>query len=178
MKTVVLYWSKTGNTQKVARTIGEVLDEASFDVRLVRVEAAGDIDWFDYDLVCLGFPSYQWHPPKEVVDYLQGRFSVYRDKGLVKTGSPRCPGRHALIFCTYSGPHTGMDEAIPAGKYVGQFFAHLGFDVEECYVVGEFHGSEDKSTRGPLGDTRGRPDETDLSLVEQQVRGLIAFLKQ
>ncbi|MCX5908895.1 MAG: hypothetical protein NTY64_17400 [Deltaproteobacteria bacterium] len=31
-----------------------------------------------------------------------------------------------LIFCTYSGPQTGINEAIPAGKFAGQFFEHLG----------------------------------------------------
>ena len=76
--------------------------------------------------------------------------------------------KHALIFCTYSGPHTGIDEATPAGKYAGQFFEHLGITVlDEWYVVGEFHGSEERSTLGRLGDIRGRPNEQDLARVRE-----------
>ena len=177
MKAVVLYWSKTGNTRKVAQAIVECLNESGEDTGPVPIEDAAGLDWFDYDLVCLGFPSYQWHPPKEVVDYLQSRFASYRGEGRVKTGAPRVPGKRAFVFCTYSGPHTGIDEAVPAGKYAGQFFAHLGFIVDECYVVGEFHGSEERSTRGPMGDTRGRPNDADLARVKRQVVELIDKLR-
>jgi hypothetical protein len=66
------------------------------------------------------------------------------------------------------GPHTGIREAIPAGLYAGQFFEHLGFTVlDEWYVVGEYHGSEEASTQGRLGDIRGRPSDEDLSKVKQ-----------
>jgi hypothetical protein len=177
MKVVVLYWSKTGNTKKVAEAISHTLKDEKGDVDLVGIEDAMGLDWFDYDLVCLGFPSYQWHPPKPVVDYLQERSKPYRSEGRVKIGAPKIPGKHALIFCTYSGPHTGIDEAVPAGKYAGQFFAHLGFTVEECYVVGEFHGSVENSTQGPLGDTRGRPNEADLVQVKKQLLDLVSNLK-
>jgi hypothetical protein len=99
---------------------------------------------------------------------LAQKFAVYHDQGRVKTGSPQVPGKNALIFCTYSGPHTGINEATPAGKYAGQFFEHLGFTVlGEWYVVGEFHGSEEKSTQGRLGDIRGRPNAEDLRKVRQ-----------
>ncbi|MBN1936077.1 MAG: flavodoxin domain-containing protein [Anaerolineae bacterium] len=168
MKAVVLYWSKTGNTLKVAQAIVDGLTEVGSNVILLRVEDAAELDWFDYDLVCLGFPSYQWHPPKAVDDYLQSRFAFHRRDGRVKNGAPRLPGKYALVFCTYSGPHTGIDEATPAGKYAGQFFAHMGFAVDEWYVVGEFHGSEERSTQGPLGDIRGRPNEADLAQIKRQ----------
>jgi len=177
MKVVVLYWSKTGNTLKAVQEVVKGLAEAGVDSALLRVEDAEAVDWFDYDLVCLGFPSYQWHPPKAVVEYLQGRFAVCREDGKVRPGAPEVPGKHALICCTYSGPHTGIHEAIPAGKYAGQFFAHLGFTVEECYVVGEFHGSEVNSTQGRLGDIRGRPHRADLAEVRRQVKELISRLQ-
>ena len=78
------------------------------------------------------------------------------------------PGKNALIFCAYSEPHTGIREAIPAGLCAGQFLEHLGFTVvAEWYVVGEFHGKEENSTRGRLGDIRGRPNEEDLRKVKE-----------
>jgi multimeric flavodoxin WrbA len=168
MRAVIIYWSKTGNTEKVARAIKEGLEASGADVALMQTEEAKEIDYYDYDLVCVGFPSYRWHPPKPMDRFLGRKFATYHKQGRVKTGAPKVPGKNALIFCTYSGPHTGIDEAIPAGKYAGQFFEHLGFTVVgEWYVVGEFHGSEEKSTRGRLGDIRGRPNAEDLGKVRQ-----------
>ena len=83
-----------------------------------------------------------------------------------------------LIFCTYSGPHTGINEAIPAGKYAGQFFEHLGFTVlDEWYIVGEFHGNERASTMGRLGDIRGRPNQQDLAQVQRDVSELVQSIQ-
>jgi hypothetical protein len=174
VKTAVIYWSETGNTEKVAVTINDALEAAGAEVLLKRVEQAGDIDWYDYDLVCIGFPSYQWSPPKPVDRFLREKFRAYGKRGYVKTGAPKVPGKHVLIFCTYSGPHTGINEAIPAGKYAGQFFEHLGFTVlDEWYVVGEFHGSFERSTQGRLGDIRGRPNAEDLEKIKQDTRHLL-----
>jgi len=84
----------------------------------------------------------------------------------------------AVIFCTYSGPHTGVNEAIPVCKYLGQFFEHLGFEVAgEWCIVGEFHNREELSIKGKMGDIRGRPNEQDLSKVEKDVRQLIKSIR-
>jgi len=178
MKAAIVYWSKTGNTEKVALAITEGLEEAGVEVLLTRAEEADDVDFFDHDLVCLGFPTYQWHPPEPMVAFIKRKFSEYREGGRVKLGTPKVPGKNALIFCTYSGPHTGINEAIPAGKYVGQFFEHLGFTVlDEWYVLGEYHGSEERSTKGRMGDIRGRPNEEDLRKVKQDVSHLLKHLE-
>jgi hypothetical protein len=174
MRAAVVYWSRTGNTEKVAHTILQTLEARQVDVTYQSVEEAADLDWFGYDLLCLGFPSYGWSPPKPVDGWLKAKFAEYRAQGRVKTGAPQIPGQHVLIFCTYSGPHTGIDEAIPAAQYAGQFFAHLGLRVaDEWYIVGEFHGSVERSTRGRLGDIRGRPNEQDLCQVERDTLALL-----
>ena len=167
MNALIVYWSKTGNTEKVALTIQEGLEEIGLDVSLKRVEDAEDTDMDAYDLVCLGFPSYQWRIPQPMDMFLNRKFSAYRSQGRVKVGAPKVPGKKALVFCTYSGPHTGIREAIPAALLAGQFFEHLGFTVlAKWYVVGEFHGWEEGSTKGRLGDIRGRPNDEDLRKVK------------
>ena len=179
MDAIIVYWSKTGNTEKVALAIKEGLEEAGADVILRRVGDVGNVDFYDYDLVCIGFPSYQWSPPKPMDEFLNAKFRAYRNQGRVKTGAPKVTGKCALIFCTYSGPHTGIREAMPAGLYAGQFFEHLGFTVQdEWYVVGEFHGSEEFSTEGRLGDIRGRPNEEDLRKVKEDARRLVDAMKK
>lgn len=177
MKAAIIYWSKTGNTEKVALAINEALEAGGADVLLKRTKEATEIDFYAYDLICIGFPSYQWSPPKPVDEFLKKKFGQYRAQGRVKVAAPQVPGKNVLIFCTYSGPHTGINEAIPAGKYAGQFFEHLGFTVlDEWYVVGEFHGSEEASTLGRLGDIRGRPNSEDLRKVKQDVTNLLQRL--
>jgi len=67
MKTaLIIYWSKTGNTEKVANAIKHGLEEASIHVTIKKPEEAEVLDYFDYDLVCVGCPSYSWHPPEPI----------------------------------------------------------------------------------------------------------------
>jgi len=162
----IVYCSITGNTEKVANALKEGLEDAGLHVTIRKAENAGDIDFFEYDLVCVGSPSHQWRPPQPMTDFLMKKFNHYRDEGRIQPTAPKVSGRNALIFCTYSGPHTGLNEAIPVGKYLGQFFEHLGFTVvDEWYVVGEFHGSEVNSTKGRMGDIRGRPSRQDVEKI-------------
>jgi hypothetical protein len=177
MRAAVLYWSAGGNTEKVAHTIHSALDASGIGTSIERIEDAGHLDWFDYDLVCMGFPSYRWRPPQPVSDYLGRKFAEYRRQGKVLVGAPPIPGKHALIFCTYSGQHTGINEALPATHCAGQYFEHLGFTVWGNWcVVGQYHGSEEANTLGRLGDIRGRPNEQDLAQVRRDTALLIRRL--
>jgi hypothetical protein len=174
---LVLYWSKTGNTQKVAFAIKDGLESAGLHVILKKITEAENLDYFDYDLVCVGFPSYQWHLPKPVADFLRKKFDQYRKQEKIKKGSPTIAGKYALIFCTYSGPHTGLREATPAALYAGQFFEHLGFNVlGEWCVLCEFPGSLEFSTQGRMGDIRGKPTADELKKLESDVKELVRSL--
>ena len=174
MRAAIFYWSAGGNTEKVARAIKQELEASGMKTDLMRIEHAGGTDWYAYDLVCVGFPSYRWHPPQPVDKYLQARFAEYRKQGKVRIGAPKVPGKHALCFCTYSGQHTGIHEALPAVKYVGQFFEHLGFTVwDDWCIVGQYHGLEEANTLGRLGDVRGRPSERDLAQVRRDTAELV-----
>jgi flavodoxin len=174
MKTaLIVYWSKTGNTKKTATAIKEGLEQARLQVTLKEQHEAEDADWFSYDLVCVGVPSYSWHPPEPMDKYLKTKFAKYRTEGKIKPSAPKIPGKNALIFVTYSGPHTGMDEATPAGKYMAQFFEHLGFNViAEWYVLSEFHGNVENSTLGRMGDIRGKPTDAELRKIKEDATQL------
>lgn len=166
LNVILLYWSKSGNTRKVTDAIKEGLEQLDARITVKEMKKSLDVDYFDHDLVFLGFPSYQWLPPKPVREFLEARFSADKKAGRVKMGSPRVPGKHAVIYCTYSGPHTGKNEAIPAVKHAGQFLDHVGFNIAaEWYIPCEFIGREDLSTEGRLGDIRGLPTESDLEKI-------------
>jgi flavodoxin len=170
---LIIYWSKTGNTEKVANAIKQGLEAAEVQVTMKKQEEAENVYYYDYDLVCVGSPSYSWHPPEPMANFLKSKFAAYRKEGKIKPRAPKVPGKNALIFVTYSGPHTGIDEATPAGKYIRQFFEHLGFTVlAEWYVLSEFHGSLENSTQGRMGDIRGKPTEEDLLKIKEDTERL------
>lgn len=173
----IIYDSKTGNTEKVALAISDGLQKGGLEVLVEKVETAQHIDFFDYDLICIGSPSYMWHPLDSIKNFLTKKHENYRSKGLIKLGSPKVSGKHALPFCTYSGPHTGIAEAIPVCKIIGQFFDHLGFNiVGEWCILGELHASEEISTKGRMGDIRGRPNLKDLEKVRNDSEKLVSSL--
>jgi hypothetical protein len=178
MKAAVIYWSKTGNTEKAARAIRDGLEAGGAEVQLARVVEAEDIDYYDYALVCIGFPSYQWSPPQAVVKLLKQKLREHAREGRVQLNAAPAEDTSALVFCTYSGPHTGINEAIPAGKYAGQFFEHVGIRVlDEWYIVGEYHDNEEASTLGCMGDIRGRPSEEDLRHLRGRATSLVRRLR-
>ena len=128
-KALIIYHSCTGNTEMVAQAVRLGLEVAGIEVTVKKSQQAREDDWYMYDLVCVGSPSIQWHPAKPVEDLLKTKFEAYRKLGRIKPSAPKIPDKKALIFITYSGPHTGLDEATPTGKYIAQFFKHLGFQV-------------------------------------------------
>ena len=172
-RALMVYWSKTGNTEKVALAIKQGLEAAGVEVNVKKPSEAADVDYFDYDLVCVGSPSYEFLPVKPITDFLRSKLTSYRRQGRIKVGAPKVLGKNSLVFVTYSGPHTGIDEATTAGKYMAQFFEHLGFAVlGEWYVLSEFHGSLENSTQGRMGDIRGKPTREDLLKVKEDAERL------
>ena len=177
LRALIIYFSATGNTRKVADTIRDTLQEEKVPVTYLDVKDAANEELYDYDLVFLGSPSYQFLPAEPVLRFIKDKMKLHIERDEIKLGAPRVPGKTAVPFCTYSGPHTGINEATTAGKYMGQFFEHLGFEVAaEWYVVGEFHGREEFSTKGRLGDIRGRPNQQDLAKVKSDVLNLLSSL--
>lgn len=174
---LIVYFSSTGNTQKVACAIKEGLEKEGVTVDLKKPQEAAELDFFVYDLVCVGSPSIEWQPAKLMSDFLKAKLNLYRSQGKIKPCAPKVVGKNALVFCTYSGPHTGIDEATPAGKTMRQYFEHFGFNiVGEWYVVGEFHGREDMSIQGRLGDIRGKPTADELAKIKKDAQQIVKSL--
>ncbi len=178
LRVLIIYWTATGNTEKVATTIQQVLNIEGITPVTKKITDAADEELYNYDLIFLGAPSYSFQPPEPVIRFVKEKMRFHSEKGDIKVGAPLVPGKTAVIFCTYSGPHTGIKEATPVGDYLGQFFEHLGFNVAaKWYVVGEFHGNEQLSTKGRLGDIRGRPNQQDLAEVQKNVNALLSSIR-
>ncbi len=174
---LIIYWSKTGNTEKVANAIKQGLEEANVHVTIKKPEEAENLDYFDYDLICIGCPSHSWHAPEQMSNFLKKKHNFYRENGKIRLGAPKFQGKKAVVFVTYSGSHTGVAEATPVGKDLGQYFDHLGFNVvAEWYVLSEFHGSKENSTQGRLGDIRGKPYVEQLRVIKENAKALCNVL--
>jgi len=174
IKCIVLYSSLSGNTKKVAETIATTLKNETHHVELVKIGQETIIDLYQYDLVFLGSPSIMWQPTKATLDFAKKIMRQYQ----ITPSCPVRPGKYAVCFCTYGGPHTGISEAIPVTKWMQAFFGHLGFLVlAEWFTVGAFKNDEDNNTLGRLGDIRGRPNQTDLLEIEEKTKGILRILQ-
>lgn len=171
MKALVLHWSAGGNTQKVALRLAQTLEGEGVAVDVQRIDGELAVQYYDYQLVFIGAPVYQFLPPDAVMGFLKRQ-----NRDAVEPAAPERPGVLGVVFCTYGGPHTGTREAVPALRYMGQFLEHAGIRVvDEWAVVGEFHdqGRQRLNVEGRLGDISGRPNESDLRDVAERARGLL-----
>ena len=176
MKILHLYFSATGNTQKVAGQIEQTLQRLGHEVETVQVGKGSEPDILAYDLIFAGSGVYAWLPGKPMLDLISRLREKYARAGEIKPASPRRPGKKAVIYCTFGGGHTGANEAVPAVKYMGQLFDHLGYEIiGEWYLVGEFLGGnlEHLSTTGRLGNIQGRPNDQDLQEIAERVAGIL-----
>jgi len=57
-KALVCYYSRTGNTQKLAARMAEVLTEEGLETDLKKVEETAAADLLGYDCIVLGSPTY------------------------------------------------------------------------------------------------------------------------
>jgi flavodoxin len=175
-KAIVLFWSKNGNTEKVARRIHDTLKTAGMKVSISRINEDDKVEYLDYNLIFLGAPVYQNLSPQPVLSFL--RNNKIRDGVEIIASAPETPGVAAVPFCTYGGGHTGYNEADPMLKHIGQYFEHEGIRVvDHIAVLGNFpEASEEYNTTGRFGDIRDRPNEQDLKDVEWRVRGILRRL--
>ena len=177
MKVLNLYFSATGNTEKVAMKIGEAAKELGNEVDTLKVTSKDiEVDILNYNFVFVGSGVYAQLPGNPLIALFKELMQKYRKAGEVKPASPRRPSACAVVYCTYGGAHTGINEAIPAVKYMGQLFDHLGYTImAEWYIVGEYKTERLRgySVGGRLGDIRGRPNEEDLRDVAARVTGIL-----
>jgi hypothetical protein len=177
MKILNIYFSSTGNTEKVANQITATVEKLGYEVDTIKIRGDRDIDLLGYDFIFIGSGVYQWLPGKALQDFIAGRLSYYAKVQEIKFASPRRDHKRVVVYCTYGGAHTGVNEAVPAVKYMGQLFDHLGFEIiAEWYFIGEYPREGrfgDYSALGRLGNIEGRPNEADLKDVAERVTGVL-----
>lgn len=87
MKTLIICFSQTGNTRKIAECIRQGMMEETQDCRILDLGQAAQQDLAGYDLVGLGCPVFYYQEPINVRDFLKAL--------------PEMPGKNWFIFCTH-----------------------------------------------------------------------------
>jgi hypothetical protein len=176
-KSLTLYWSETGNTAKVGRTIHSTLTRAGLRDDLVRIDDSCCVEYLHYNLVFVGFPVYGNLPPPPVIRFLERE----KKRGVeILPCAPEQPGIGAVVFCTFAGGHTGVNEAVPALKFAGQFLEHEGIRViDEWAIPGSFpRAGRAYNVAGRCGVVLGRPNRQDLQGVAGNVKGLLVRMSR
>ena len=83
MKSCVLYFSRTGNTKRMAEAISEATEAPAFDMTSVAPSVVED-----FDLLIVGTPVEGFRPAKETMAFVKRL--------------PKTEGKKAILFCTYA----------------------------------------------------------------------------
>jgi len=177
MKSLILYDSIGGNTEKVAQRIYDTLKGTTNEVHFIKFTSKIDVDFLEYDLIFLGSPVINWLPTKRMMDYVKKKLQFYNNQGKIIPSSPLISGKYGICFCTYAGTHIGENEALPMTMWLRSFLEHLGYSVlDQWHIVGQFHNETDMNTQGRLGNILGRPNDKDLLDVENRTKGVVGAL--
>ncbi len=72
MKNIVIYFSQTGNTKKVAEAIQKGIRSSAGHCDLVRLQDAKVENLVDYGLIGIGGPVFAYKPPVNLSIFLAG----------------------------------------------------------------------------------------------------------
>jgi len=177
MKSLILYDSIGGNTEKVAQQIYDTLKETNSDIDFIKFASDVDVDFFEYDLIFLGSPVIVWLPTKRMMAFIKKKLQFYSDQGKIIPSSPLKSGKYGICFCTYAGTHIGKNEALPMTMWLRSFLEHLGYTVlDQWHIIGQFHKEADTNTQGRMGNILGRPNDKDLLDVGNRTKGVVSAL--
>jgi flavodoxin len=74
-KALVVFYSRFGNTEKIAKAVVAGLQSGGMDAHLAKVDAVNFDDIVEIDLLCVGTPVHAWNiskPAKEFLERLKG----------------------------------------------------------------------------------------------------------
>ena len=83
MKTCVLYFSRTGNTKRLAEAISDLAKAPIFDIASSEPSVVEN-----YDMLILGTPVEGFRPAKETMEIVERL--------------PKTEGKKAILFCTHA----------------------------------------------------------------------------
>lgn len=152
MKSLVIYYSQYGSTQKIAEAICRGIAEQSGKCDLKHIRDVSLEDWLQYDLVGIGCPIWSSCPTTNV---------IYHIKALPEGVA----GKHAFFFCTH-GTTPGRCIIRGVQPMLDKGLTVLGWKDWYCAACLPAHPKP--------WFTDGHPDEIDIQEAEAFGRAMAA----
>ena len=144
MKSIVLYYSQSGNTKKIARAIHAGMKATGAQADMASIRAVDPAQLSAYDLIGIGGPVINQREPANVADFIE-----YCLESL--------DGKHGFAFCTHGAlPANYLSRVVPAMSQRGLIM--VGWDDW-------FGGAVYPAIPKPYF-TDGHPDKIDLAEAE------------
>ena len=194
-KSLILYATMTGNTEKVAMRFKKAFEKKGWECDTFKIDKNTDVynppfDWEKYDFLCIGSPVIIGQPMEEILKLMfnssisghhgqptreeMARLAL-QQKSPPKPRKPRkgdkpagmiVPGpKKGVVFVTYGGIHLGPKEAEPALSTLEVEMEHLRFKCIGKFACPGKHGNH-ATPDWWHGDIRHRPSERDLLKAE------------
>ncbi len=150
MKILVIYFSQTDNTRKIAEKIFTGITETTRHGDFKPLEKVSPASLADYDLIGIGAPVFYYKEPYNVTDFLESL--------------PDLNGQHWFVFCTH-------------GNVIGNFFPSVSACLQKkrATVIGYHNCYADITV--PFypkpSYTSGHPDQLDLDRALQFGRDMV-----
>jgi flavodoxin/Fe-S-cluster-containing hydrogenase component 2 len=149
LKCAIIYYSQTGNTEKIAKQIQAGIIQEAGNCDLIKLKEADPKHLYQYDLIGIGSPVYR-REPLNVAAFI---------KSLGFVG-----GKHAFVFCTHGTiPTLYMHSIVPKMKRRGLVVIGRGDWYGDCFLP--WHPE-------PY-PTAGHPDEIDLKEAKEFGREMV-----
>jgi len=144
MKVLVIYFSQSGGTEKIANEIREGIIKSGNSCDLVKIKEVDLTKLDQYDLIGLGCPTFFYREPVNIQRFIQNL--------------PQMKGKHIFIFASH-------------GSCLGNTFYYMNEALKErgYIIIGAFDSYSDSSIQfypTPM-HTSGHPDVRELQEAEQ-----------
>jgi len=143
MKCIIIYFSQTGNTEKIAKAVHQGIEQAAGHCEMAKIKDTHPHRLQQYDLIGIGTPVFGYGEAPNVISFI---------KDLRFIG-----GKHVFAFATH-GTHGEYFPASIASKLKRRGMVVLGVKdwYGDCYIPG---------APNPY-PTAGHPDKIDCREAE------------
>ncbi len=143
MKSLIIYFSLTGNTKKIAHAIHNGINRHVERCDITTFKKANTSRMVDYDLLVFGSPVWGGVPP-HVTRFIETM--------------PSLKGKHCVVFCTHGASPERFFPLITDGLH------KKGIFIIGC---GDWYGSVYRPAAPKPYLTDGHPDEIDMEEAEE-----------
>jgi flavodoxin/ferredoxin len=144
MKSIVIYYSQTGNTKKIAQALQKGITQQTGQCDIARVKEIKPEELAKYDLIGIGAPTWSSCPSPIVLYY-------------IKSLPPTFKGKHFFWYSTH-GIYPGRCVMRGVQVLLDQGMTVLGWK--------DWYGQASLPGHGKPWFTDGHPDEIDLAEAE------------